>query len=80
MDAAECIGCGACVAACPNGAASLFTSAKDLAPAHFLERGSSVIRTMRLGRMTISPAKAGMVLAKDLELPTAGRDRTGVRG
>ncbi len=28
MDAAECIGCGACVAACPNGAASLFTSAK----------------------------------------------------
>jgi succinate dehydrogenase iron-sulfur subunit len=28
MDAAECIGCGACVAACPNGAAHLFTSAK----------------------------------------------------
>ncbi|MCH2134390.1 MAG: succinate dehydrogenase/fumarate reductase iron-sulfur subunit [Phycisphaerales bacterium] len=28
MDAAECIGCGACVAACPNGAAMLFTSAK----------------------------------------------------
>lgn len=28
MDAAECIGCGACVAACPNGAAQLFTSAK----------------------------------------------------
>jgi succinate dehydrogenase / fumarate reductase iron-sulfur subunit len=28
MDAAQCIGCGACVAACPNGAASLFTSAK----------------------------------------------------
>ena len=28
MDAAECIGCGACVAACPNGAASLFTGAK----------------------------------------------------
>ena len=26
--AAACIGCGACVAACPNGAASLFTSAK----------------------------------------------------
>src|ERR671928_940170 len=25
---AECIGCGACVAACPNGAAMLFTSAK----------------------------------------------------
>jgi succinate dehydrogenase / fumarate reductase, iron-sulfur subunit len=28
MDAAACIGCGACVAACPNGAANLFTSAK----------------------------------------------------
>ena len=28
MDAASCIGCGACVAACPNGAAQLFTSAK----------------------------------------------------
>lgn len=26
--AAACIGCGACVAACPNGAANLFTSAK----------------------------------------------------
>ena len=28
FDAAACIGCGACVAACPNGAANLFTSAK----------------------------------------------------
>lgn len=28
MDAAECISCGACVAACPNGSASLFTAAK----------------------------------------------------
>lgn len=28
MDAAQCIGCGACVAACPNGAANLFTAAK----------------------------------------------------
>ena len=28
FDAATCIGCGACVAACPNGAAMLFTSAK----------------------------------------------------
>ncbi len=28
MDAAACIGCGACVASCPNGAAMLFTSAK----------------------------------------------------
>ncbi len=28
FDAATCIGCGACVAQCPNGAAQLFTSAK----------------------------------------------------
>lgn len=28
MDAAECIGCGACVAACPNGSATLFTASK----------------------------------------------------
>jgi succinate dehydrogenase / fumarate reductase iron-sulfur subunit len=28
LDAACCIGCGACVAACPNGAAMLFTAAK----------------------------------------------------
>jgi len=28
MDAAACIGCGACVAACPNGASMLFTAAK----------------------------------------------------
>ena len=28
MNASECIGCGACVAACPNGSAMLFTGAK----------------------------------------------------
>ena len=28
MDAAACIGCGACVAMCPNAAAALFTAAK----------------------------------------------------
>ena len=28
MDSAQCIGCGACVAACKNAAAHLFTSAK----------------------------------------------------
>ena len=28
MDAAACIGCGACVAACPNASAALFVSAK----------------------------------------------------
>ena len=28
FEAASCIGCGACVAACPNGSAMLFTAAK----------------------------------------------------
>jgi succinate dehydrogenase / fumarate reductase iron-sulfur subunit len=28
LDASACIGCGACVAACPNASAMLFTSAK----------------------------------------------------
>ena len=32
MDAAACIGCGACVAACPNGAAQLFTVGEGAAP------------------------------------------------
>jgi succinate dehydrogenase / fumarate reductase iron-sulfur subunit len=38
MDAAACIGCGACVAACPNGAAMLFTAAK-LSHLHHLPQG-----------------------------------------
>jgi succinate dehydrogenase / fumarate reductase, iron-sulfur subunit len=46
MDAAQCIGCGACVAACPNGAANLFTSAKiahlNLLPQGQAERYSRV--------------------------------------
>jgi succinate dehydrogenase / fumarate reductase, iron-sulfur subunit len=38
MDAAACIGCGACVAACPNGSAMLFVAAK-LAHLHNLPQG-----------------------------------------
>lgn len=38
MDAAACIGCGACVAACPNASASLFTAAK-LAHLNLLPQG-----------------------------------------
>ena len=34
LDAAACIGCGACVAACPNGSAALFTAAKLAHLAH----------------------------------------------
>ena len=47
FDAATCIGCGACVAACPNGSAMLFTSAKithlGLLPQGQPERESRVI-------------------------------------
>jgi succinate dehydrogenase / fumarate reductase iron-sulfur subunit len=38
MSAAACIGCGACVAACPNGSAMLFTAAK-LSHLHHLPQG-----------------------------------------
>ena len=53
MDAAACIGCGACVAACPNGAAQLFTAAKlqhlNLLPqgqAERWDRTISMVETM----------------------------------
>ena len=53
FDAAACIGCGACVAACPNSAAQLFTSAK-LAHLNLIpqgqpqrwERTESMVETM----------------------------------
>ncbi len=47
MDSASCIGCGACVAACPNASASLFVSAKvrqlALLPQGNAERGQRVL-------------------------------------
>jgi succinate dehydrogenase / fumarate reductase iron-sulfur subunit len=53
MDAAACIGCGACVAACPNSAANLFTAAKmqhlSLLPqgqAERYSRAESMVETM----------------------------------
>ncbi len=53
MDAAACIGCGACVAACPNSAAQLFTAAKvahlNLLPQGQAERWSraeNMVETM----------------------------------
>lgn len=53
MDAAACIGCGACVAACPNGAGQLFTAAKvshlNLLPqgqAERFDRVESMVETM----------------------------------
>lgn len=51
MDAAACIGCGACVAACPNASASLFASAKitqmSLLPQGQPERARRVVRMVQ---------------------------------
>ncbi len=51
MDAAACIGCGACVAACKNGSAALFTSAKISHLAHLpqgkVERGQRVMSMVK---------------------------------
>lgn len=48
MDAAACIGCGACVAACPNASAALFTGAKmthlSILPQGMPERDIRAIR------------------------------------
>jgi succinate dehydrogenase / fumarate reductase iron-sulfur subunit len=49
MEAAACIGCGACAAACPNGSAMLFTSAK-VSHLAFLPQGDAE-RTARVLRM-----------------------------
>jgi len=50
MDAAACIGCGACVAACPNASAMLFVSAKvsqlGLLPQGQPERRERVLRML----------------------------------
>ena len=47
FDAATCIGCGACAAACPNASASLFTSAKlfhlNSVPQGAVERGQRTV-------------------------------------
>ena len=51
MNAASCIACGACVAACPNASASLFTAAKishlGLLPQGQPERDSRALRMVR---------------------------------
>ena len=49
FEAAACIGCGACVAQCPNGAAQLFTSAK-VAHLALLPQGQPE-RLLRVERM-----------------------------
>jgi succinate dehydrogenase / fumarate reductase iron-sulfur subunit len=57
FDAAACIGCGACVAACPNGSAMLFVSAK-LAHLHHLPQGQPE-RYRRTKEMVLAMDKAG---------------------
>jgi succinate dehydrogenase / fumarate reductase iron-sulfur subunit len=52
MDAASCIGCGACVAACPNASAMLFVGAKishlGLLPQGQAERNDRVLHMVRV--------------------------------
>ena len=54
MEAAACIGCGACAAACPNGSAMLFTAAKvshlALLPQGAPERESRVTKRWQAAR------------------------------
>jgi succinate dehydrogenase / fumarate reductase iron-sulfur subunit len=52
MDAAACIGCGACVAACPNGAGQLFTAAK-LAHLNTLPQGQPERRKRTLAMVEV---------------------------
>ena len=51
MDAAQCIGCGACVAACPNGSAMLFVGAK-VSHLNNLPQGKSEKKTRVLNMVT----------------------------
>ena len=56
FDAAACIGCGACVAACPNSSAMLFTSAKV-----------SHLALLPQGKVEASRRALGMVRQMDTE-------------
>ncbi len=57
MDAAACIGCGACVAACPNASASLFTAAK-ITQFALLPQGAP-LRKQRAQNMVLQMDKEG---------------------
>lgn len=57
MELAACIGCGGCVAACPNASASLFTAAKIVQMSH-LPQGQ-VERKTRVARMVGQMDKEG---------------------
>ena len=78
MDAAECIGCGACVAACPNASAMLFLSAK-VSHLSNLPQGQ-VERKEREGagafrRDAIDTLLAGPTPQNALRTPCVGRRR-----
>ena len=82
MDAAACIGCGACVAACPNGAAALFTGAKithlGLLPQGQPERHSRALHMVRqlnlegFGSCT-NIGECEAVCPKEIKLEVIGR-------
>src|ERR1700729_3088400 len=82
MDAAACIGCGACVAACPNGAAALFTGAKithlGLLPQGQPERHSRALHMVRqlnlegFGSCT-NIGECEAVCLKEIKLEVIGR-------
>jgi succinate dehydrogenase / fumarate reductase iron-sulfur subunit len=57
FDAAACIGCGACVAACPNASAMLFTAAK-VSHLGLLPQGQPE-RSIRVQRMVAAMDQAG---------------------
>jgi succinate dehydrogenase / fumarate reductase iron-sulfur subunit len=56
MEAAACIGCGACAAACPNGSAMLFTAAK-VSHLAFLPQGHPQRETRVLGMVKVMDAE-----------------------
>lgn len=64
FDAAACIGCGACVAACPNAAAMLFTSAK-VSHLALLPQGATEA-SRRVKRMVSQMDKEGFGLCSNI--------------
>ncbi len=64
FDAATCIGCGACVAACPNGSAMLFTSAK-ISHLGLLPQGE-VEHTKRVKNMVETMDKEGFGMCSNM--------------
>ena len=64
FDAAACIGCGACVAACPNGSAMLFTAAK-VSHLNQLPQGE-VEKTRRTSSMVAQMDKEGFGMCSNV--------------